>query len=404
MTLSLFASCLPGLEPVLLDELVEKQIGTAHKREPGGVAFSGDKRALIRANLMLGTAQRVLMRFPSFHASKFAELVRKAEGVPFEAWVTPDLPLTIRAKSQKSKLYHSGAIVERVTRAVETRLGQRVQIQTSGERTNDTQELLVRITHNKVRLSVETSGEPLFRRGYRRQTAKAPLRPDLACALIRVSGWNRRDALLDPMMGSGTIPIEAALLSQKRPPGGAREFLLSALPLVEKAAIDSLKTELDSAAEDGALIFGSDRDGGALEAATANAERADVSLELSQAAISDAKGWGEAGFLVTNPPYGKRVRGDRRKRGGGKNRDGGPRDLRPLFSKLGALITKHTSGAAFVFPDKNLGQHLGISSLESALMTEHGGIKVRFLRTNIEAEHAESAEADNTPDSQDELK
>lgn len=387
---SLFASCLPGLEPVLLDELVEKQVGKAHKREPGGIAFSGDAQVLIKANLVLGTAQRVLLRLASFHASKFAELVRKAEGVPFESWVTPELPLTIRAKSQKSKLYHTGAIVERVTRAVEARLGRSIEVQTSGERSNECQELLVHINRNKVRFSIETSGEPLFRRGYRRETGKAPLRPDLACALLRVSGWNRHDALLDPMMGSGTIVIEAALLSEGRLPGGARQFLMSALPTFAQGAVDKAKAQLESKRKvvEPPPIFGSDRDAGALNAAEANAARAGVTLELSQAAISDAPGWAYSPFVVTNPPYGNRIRGDRKNgRRSASQKARHKRDsLNPLFSKLGALLNQHATGAGFVFPDKNLGARLALPALESALMTEHGGTKVRFLRSTPKAD------------------
>lgn len=256
--------------------------------------------------------------------------------------------------SRKSRLYHTGAIKERILRGVHERLGGETE-------EGDGQQILVRVSDNQVTLSFDSSGAPLHRRGYRLASAKAPLREDLACALLRVSEWDRRSPLVDPMMGSGTIAIEAAMLAAGMPPGAGRRFAFEDAPLCVGLVLPEVEIR------ESGLIFGSDRDAGALEAASSNAERAGVvdRVSLSEAPLTKAPGLDSAaGWMVTNPPYGQRM---------GKK-------LRPLFQRLGTLLRERNDWQfACVFPDADLPRRMGID-LKSALMSDHGGTKVRFFR------------------------
>lgn len=352
--MNLFATCLPGLEDVLAEELKEKRIGTNYATIPGGVEFEGELVDMGRANRELGVAQNIRIRIASFGATKLPQLANKSKTVPFEEWLVRDQPLRVRVTSRKSRLYHTGAVKERILRGVHERLGGEVE-------EGDGQQILVRVSDNQVTVSFDTSGAPLHRRGYRLASAKAPLREDLACALLRVSGWDRRSRLVDPMMGSGTIPIEAAMLAAGMAPGANRHFAFEGAPLCASLELPVV------IAEGSAPIFGSDRDSGALEAATTNAERAGVTsqLTLNEAPLSAAPGLdADTGWIVTNPPYGQRM---------GKK-------LQPLFQRLGSVLRDRSDWKfACVFPDGDLPRRMGVN-LKSALMSDHGGTKVRFFR------------------------
>lgn len=352
--MNLFATCLPGLEDVLSAELQEKRIGSNHSTIPGGVEFEGELLDMGRANRELGVAQNIRVRIASFGATKLPQLTNKAKTVPFEEWLVRDQPLRVRVTSRKSRLYHTGAVKERILRGVHERLGGETE-------EGDGQQVLVRVSDNQVTISFDTSGPPLHRRGYRLASGKAPLREDLACALLRVSGWDRRSQLVDPMMGSGTIAIEAAMLAAGVAPGGNRPFAFEVAPICSSLELPAL------VAEGSAPIFASDRDVGALESASSNAERAGVRemLTLNEAPLSAAPGLdADAGWIVTNPPYGKRM---------GKK-------LQPLFQRLGTVLRERSDWKfACVFPDGDLPRRMGVN-LKSALMSDHGGTKVRFFR------------------------
>ncbi|MEM9071859.1 MAG: hypothetical protein AAGE52_25340, partial [Myxococcota bacterium] len=206
-------------------------------------------------------------------------------------------------------------------------------------------------------ISVDTSGEPLHRRGYRRDPGPAPLREDLARALVIASGWDRRSPLVDPMAGSGTIAIEAALLASGRAPGAKRSFAFQSAPCFDQA----LWTRTREAApkeSDAPTIFASDRDAASVARTRANAERAGVTLEIAQASLSEAPGLSDAQAVVSNPPWGERLEGD----------------PTAVHRALGALIRDHARGAAVGPPE--IGTALG---LPSQLMTDARGTKVCFF-------------------------
>ena len=232
------------------------------------------------------------------------------------------------------------------------------------------QEFVVRLYHDECTVSADASGELLHRRGYRLAGAKAPLRETLAAAMLAGAGWDATAPLLDPMCGSGTIPIEAALLARGIPPGLDRSFAFQAWPgfdagVWHRVSAAARERVLPRA---GVAILGSDRDAGAIEAARANAERAGVAadVEWRRAAISAIDPPPGAGWMITNPPYGVRV-GDRRR-------------LRDLFAQLGNVARRRLVGwrVAFLSAHLELERQVGLP-LETRFSTGNGGIRVRLV-------------------------
>lgn len=370
--LRLFATCAPGLESLLADE-VETALG-ASGVEPvrGGVEWAGTRTQLHRACLRLGLAMRIRIRMTdAIVVKRFDALAAHAAAVPWPEWVDPRTPLQVRAHARASRLYHEKAIVERVHRGITQALGR--EPETGADAPDTPVQVHVRIAHDRCSLSLDVTGASLSRRGYRVETAKAPLREDLARALVVVSGWDRTTPFVDPLMGSGTLPIEAALLARGLPPGAGRRFALMDTPLFDAGTwADEHERALARARAEAPPIRGSDRDAGAVRAAHTNAEQAGVSADVhfAQAPLSAAPGLDGplplAGALVTNPPHGRRVRGRP--------------DLRPLYQSLGRIARGLPEGwrVALLAADRRLALKTGLA-LQTAILTDHGGTKVRML-------------------------
>jgi putative N6-adenine-specific DNA methylase len=378
--LTCFAACAVGLEPLLAGELrglaTERRL-EIRARETGGIEFRADFSGLYAANLHLRTASRVAVRMGSFHASAFHELERRARRLPWERYVSPGAAVALRVSSRKSRLYHGDAVAQRLLAAALERVPGARAAPPAAEHDGaepDVQHIIVRLFHDECTVSADSSGELLHRRGYRLATAKAPLRETLAAALLLASGWEGGAPLLDPMCGSGTIPIEAALLARRVPPGLRRRFAFERWPAFEagrwRRLLDEATERILPAAP--APILGSDRDEGAVAAAHANAERAGVVSDVvfRRAAISAIEPPELPGWLVTNPPYGVRV-GERVK-------------LRNLFAQLGNVARRRCPGwrVAFVSAHKELERQTGIS-LEARLETLNGGIRVRLVQGTV---------------------
>src|SRR3954469_12111618 len=228
-----FASTAPGLESIVAGEL--KTLGVRGRQEIGGVAFGGDLDRLYEANLWLRTASRVVVRLGRFHASTFYELERRAKKIPWQNFLPATATVDLRVTCHKSRLYRSDAVAERVLSAMSVGSGD-IRVTAAGSEADDDPEggpikadanaqlFVVRIVNDECEISADSSGALLHRRGYRQEVAKAPLRETLAAAMLLASGWRKNDPLLDPMCGSGTIPIEAALLARRIAPGLTRDF------------------------------------------------------------------------------------------------------------------------------------------------------------------------------------
>jgi putative N6-adenine-specific DNA methylase len=385
--LACFAIVAPGLEGLALAEA--RALGLPADLEPGGggIGWQGDLRSVLLANGGLRIASRVVVRLASFEARSFAELERHARQVPWSRIVAPGGAARFRVTCKKSKLYHSDAVAQRLadalTRAVP---GARVEGATrsedddASEATNDDAQLfVVRLLRDRCTVSADASGALLHRRGYRQATAKAPLRETIAAALIAASGWDGVGPLVDPLCGSGTIPIEAALRAMGIPPGRDRPFAAERWPGVSRTVGERVRAELVAAqarapSAERPAIIGSDRDDGAVAAARANAERAGVASvisfevrSLSEAAFPAGGG----GWVVTNPPYGVRV--------------GDVGRVRDLWAQLGNVLRARAPGwrVALLSPDPALERQTRIP-LRVVAQTSNGGIPVRLMVGEVE--------------------
>jgi putative N6-adenine-specific DNA methylase len=330
-------------------------------------------------NLHLRTASRVIVRIAEFHASTFHELERRAKRVDWNRYLRPGSRARFRVTCRKSRLFHSDAVAQRFGESVAKQVPG-VLVSPADRNALDNLEddnadaaheqlFIVRLAHDNCVVSVDSSGQLLHRRGYRQATGKAPLRETLAAAMLIGSGWDSIATLIDPLCGSGTIPIEAALMARRIPPGMNRAFAFQNWPSYESAEWEALveKSRKEIRPAEGPII-GSDRDEGAVKSACENAERAGVAdgVLLEARAISASDFPAGAGWVVTNPPYGVRV-GERR-------------PLRNLYAQLGKTIRSRASGytIGLLSADTMLESALDIP-LTEVFRTRNGGIPVRFL-------------------------
>ncbi len=364
--LAIVATCAPGLEPILAEE-IGQTLGTDAVDptiEPGGVAMRGDADLVVRANLELGVASRVLVRVGELRARAFPELARKAARIDWTSWIRPGVAVEVSATAKRSRLYHSEGIAERIREAITAQLGPVAD-------DAPTVTIVARMHRDVCELSLDTSGEALHRRGWRLQTAKAPLREDLARALILVSGWDRTTPFVDPMMGAGTLLIEAATMARGLAPGRLREFSVVHTQLADRASVLAQRQRLDAQAlaRAPAPIVGRDRVEGALRATQGNAERAGVldDLDLSIADLHEVPLPSlPPGAVVTNPPYGKRVRTEG--------------DVRALYARFGQRVRELGPRwrMAMVSPDARTVAAAKLG-LVSRATTKHGGLSVHLF-------------------------
>jgi putative N6-adenine-specific DNA methylase len=379
----MFAVSAPGLENIVTSEL--HHIGNSDAMPvEGGVNFSGDLAGLYRANLSLRTASRIVVRVDEFHADSFHELERRAKRIRWDEYLHPGSRAQFRVTCRKSRLYHSDAVAQRFSEAVAKRVkGVTVSAAASEAVENGDGELsesspaqlfTVRLAHDNCVVSVDSSGALLHRRGYRQATGKAPLRETLAAAMVIGSGWDSCSPLVDPMCGSGSIAIEAALIARRIAPGMRRSFSFQYWPNYDSGILESLKREAAELAILGSnvVIMASDRDDGVIEFARSNAERAGVleNIRIETKPISAMRPPHGPGWIVTNPPYGVRV-GDR-----------GP--LRNLYAQLGNIARERAKGytIALLSADAMLEASLRLS-LAEVFRTRNGGIPVRLMKGPI---------------------
>ncbi|MEO7359152.1 MAG: THUMP domain-containing protein, partial [Gemmatimonadaceae bacterium] len=328
-----FAIAPPGIAPLVANELHDLGIAPTDVGD-AGVSFTASRRDLLRANMWLRTASRIIVRLDSFEATDFQTLERRAKLVPWADVIRVGAQVQLRVTCRKSRLYHSDAVAERIGRAIEAKIaGSRVDLHAADEEKEgaadaaDPQLIVVRFDRDQCTISADSSGALLHRRGWRQAIAKAPLRETLAATLISASGWDTKSPLVDPFAGSGTIAIEAALRARNLAPGIARTFSMVNWPGTHSGLLTLLRKEAHSVAtgKAGVPIIAADRDAGACAAMQSNAERAGVErdVEIVQRSVSetDLAAIGDRGWVITNPPYGVRVSGGA--------------DLRSLYQRLG---------------------------------------------------------------------
>lgn len=382
----IFVSCAPGFESLLAQECNQLSIrplqiegnetidSRISAEDVGGILIEGGLEEVLRANLHLRTASRVSVRLGSFYAAAFSELRKKASRLAWDQFITAGQGVNIHVTCHKSRLYHSDAVAERVLGAINDHFSAGRSVASACHMEKNGQLILVRLVHDLCTISVDSSGAPLYKRGYRQEVSKAPLRETLAAAMLLASGWDRISPLIDPFCGSGTIPIEAALLAGNIPPGIARNFAFTQwsvfkpdlwVSLLHHARQSILQPQLE--------IYGFDRDSGAIRMAVANASRAGQKerIQFHQQSISELRPTPSPGWILTNPPYGVRLRENK--------------DLRDLYARFGNLLSDHFQGwqAGILCNDPQLIGNLG---LEKPVATErwiNGGVPVKFLRYSL---------------------
>lgn len=332
------APCHFGLEAVLKREV--KTLGyEVSQVEDGKVYFYGDRKAACRTNLFLRTAERVLLKIARFSATTFEELFEKTKEIAWEEYIPEHAKFWVsKATAVKSKLFSTSDIQSIVKKAIVERLKKKYRISWFPE---DGEAIPIRVVilKDEVLLALDTSGEALHRRGYRKQTTKAPISETLAAAIILLTPWKKDRILVDPFCGSGTIPIEAAWIAQNRAPGLQRSFVAEQwTAFLKKQDWDEVRQEARAQLQPDQKmeIQGYDIDGRAIQIAHQNAINAgvDTCIHLQQRAVSELRHRKKYGFLITNPPYGERL--------------GEKETLPKLYQELGTAYRRLESWSAYI--------------------------------------------------------
>lgn len=307
----LIVPCHFGLEAVLKREIADLGYEVTGV-EDGRVTFAGDEEAVCRANIFLRTAERVLIKVGSFHAETFEELFQGTKALPWEEFIPADGRFWVaKAASVKSKLFSPSDIQSIMKKAMVERLKGQYHVSWFAE---DGEQFPIRVflMKDEVTVGLDTTGDSLHKRGYRKLTAKAPIAENLAAALIMLTPWKADRILVDPFCGSGTFPIEAAMMAAKMAPGMNREFTAESWGhIVDKkcwySSIDEAQELLDLKVPTD--IQGYDIDDGMVSIARENAKLAGVDqlIHFQRRPASELSHPKKYGFIITNPPYGERL-------------------------------------------------------------------------------------------------
>jgi putative N6-adenine-specific DNA methylase len=358
----IFLVATPGLEGPLCAEARAR--GFKAKTIPGGVTLKGGWPEVWRANLEIRGASRVIARVGTFRALHLAQLDKRARRFPWADVLRPDVPFRVEVSCKSSKIYHSGAAAQRIERAISEELGAPVSPEADVC-------VKVRIEKDLCTIGVDTSGEPLHKRGHKQAVAKAPMRETMAALFLRQCGFDGTEPVVDPMCGSGTFVIEAAEIAAGLKPGRSRHFAFEQLATFDPKAWQQMR-DAQSSVTPAVRFHGSDVDAGAIRMSRANAERAGVAgiTEFQERAIEDlAPPDGPTGLVIVNPPYGDRI-GDKAR-------------LKPLYRALGhALLTRFAGWrVGLITNEASLAEATGLPFSLGAEPVWHGGLRVTLFRT-----------------------
>ena len=310
-TIQLVAPCHFGMEAVLKREIYDLGYEIT-KVEDGRVTFEGDEEAICRSNIFLRTAERVMVQIGRFHATTFDELYENMKALPWEKWIPQDGKFWVKkASSVKSKLFSASDIQSICKKAMVDRLKMTYHTDWFEE---DGASFPVRVflLKDEVTVALDTTGEPLHKRGYRTWTSKAPISETLAAALIMLTPWHKDRILVDPFCGSGTFPIEAAMIAANIAPGMNRSFTAEEWTnLIPKKLWYETVNEANELINDDIEvdIQGYDVDGSVIKIARRNAREAGVDhlIHFQERDVKDLSHPKKYGFIITNPPYGERL-------------------------------------------------------------------------------------------------
>lgn len=369
-----FATTAKGLEEVLADELKALGMGGI-TMQTGGVGFEGGMADCYRANLWLRTANRVLMVLGHFPCDSPESLYDGVRAIAWNELLNPDMTLAVDSNVRDSALTHSGFVALKAKDAIVDTLrdyfGRRPNIEVK----NPDLQVNLHLFRNQCTVSLDSSGSPLDRRGYRLERTQAPLRETLAAGILALSGWDGRSPLIDPMCGSGTIPIEAALKATNCAPGLLRDRFgfqrwTGFDPGVWKEVVRGARQLAEDSLQ--VSIMGSDIAAGAIEVARSNASRADVGdmVQLQQGDMRAVTPPPGPGSIVFNPPYGQRL--------------GEEEQLKVLYKEIGDTMKKRCTGyVAHLFTGNlELAKYVGLKASRRVVLY-NGPIECRLLRYEL---------------------
>lgn len=369
-----FATTAKGLEEVLAAELT--QLGMSRVVPgSGGVGFGGTLEAAYRANLWLRSASRVLLHLAEFPCRTPEDLYQGVRALPWDRYLTPAQTLAVECTLRDSELTHSGFVALKTKDAIVDQIRDRVGARPSVDTKDPDLRVQVRLFRNRCTVSLDSSGVPLDRRGYRLDRHEAPLKENLAAALVALSGWQGDTPFLDPMCGTGTIAIEAALGALRVAPGLLRDgFAFQRWPGYRKGVWEGLLREAHAARLPAlpAPVVASDVSHSVLAMARENARRAGVAelIDFRQHAIAELAPPPGPGVLLFNPPYGKRL--------------GDVESLKGLYREIGDVMKKRCAGySAFLFTGNlELAKSVGLKASRRIVLF-NGPIECRLLRYEL---------------------
>ena len=369
-----FATAGKGVEEMLARELRQMGISVAAV-ESGGVRFTGDIATCWRANLWLRTANRVLLPLAVFPCRSPQDLYDGARTIPWNRYLTPAMTLAVDCSLRDSALTHSGFVALKTKDAIVDEIRDHCGSRPDVDTRDPDLRVNVHLVKNSCTISLDTSGVPLDRRGYRLQRTEAPLRETLAAALVELSEWDGKIALADPMCGSGTIPVEAALKAARRAPGLLRNhFGFQRWPDFDPGQWALLVNEARDLALPfiAAPILGCDRAAPALAIARQNAAHAGVAdlVTLIQRELRDFSPPPAPGILLFNPPYGQRL--------------GDEKALKPLYKLVGDIMKQRCTGyTAFLLTGSSeLAKCVGLKASRRFVLF-NGPIECRLLKYEL---------------------
>jgi putative N6-adenine-specific DNA methylase len=326
-TYDLIATATFGVESIVADEL--KALGYQNLTvENGRVSFAGEEKDIARCNIALRTSDRVLIQMAAFKATDFEELFQQTRSIGWEDFIPLDGKMHVVGKSHKSALSSVPDCQSIVKKAVVEAMKRRYRVERFVE-TGPVYKIEVALLNDIATLTVDTSGPGLHKRGYRMDKGEAPLRETLAAALVKLSRWEPGREFADPLCGSGTIAIEAALIGKNMAPGINRSFVSESWPHMAKAVWSEARDEAQAAIRDMDFrILASDVDGAVIKVAMENARRAGVAEEISfqKRSIEDFSSSRKYGCIVCNPPYGERT--------------GEPAEVEKVYRTMGAVYDR----------------------------------------------------------------
>jgi Predicted N6-adenine-specific DNA methylase len=371
--LNCFAAVPRGAEDMAAAELTALGINRVAVLR-GGVSFVTGREGLYRANLWLRTASRVLLNLATFPCSSPEELYAGVHAIAWHELITPVMTLAVDCTLRDSVINHSGFAALKTKDAIVDRIRENCGARPSVHTAAPDVRVNIHLAKNVCTVSLDSSGFALDRRGYRLERNDAPMRETLAATIIALTGWDGSIQLADPMCGSGTIPIEAALIATRRAPGMNRSFGFQRWIDFDEILWNRILAEAEQGIQPlpTGMITGYDVDASALQMARRNAESAGLAgtIHFFHAALEDFKPEGDKGVLIMNPPYGKRL--------------GEEDELKELYCRIGDIMKQRCRGwTGFVLTGNlELAKYIGLKASRRFVLF-NGAIECRLLKYEL---------------------